>query len=382
MAGRRSAAARPGATGFSMIEVLIVMIIIAILAAIAIPMYLGQRDRAKDAAARAGGRQIATALLSRVLDSDADDPWPATCDRDDARTLSGPRPVAGQPVRPRHADAHGDVALPRRTTCTSATSRGRSRDPTGSPCSCVKQADFIAAVTALLVIIAAVYGLLIGSFLNAWAWRLAHHESISKGRSHCPSCGHQIRAYDNIPVLSWLLLRGRCRDCGAPISWRYPVGEAVTAALFVGIVLLDGLDWVLVPHLLFVSALVLVSQVDLEVRLIPDVVILPVAAVGVPLMILFGDGPWWEWLVAALGAAGFLFLISEVYYRVRHVEGMGFGDVKLALCMGVYLGAAVVPALFIGFLSGAVIGVILAGGHQSRRQDRHPVRAVPRRREP
>jgi leader peptidase (prepilin peptidase)/N-methyltransferase len=214
-------------------------------------------------------------------------------------------------------------------------------------------------MTALLVIIAAVYGLLIGSFLNAWAWRLAHHESITKGRSHCPSCGHQIRAYDNVPVLSWLLLRGRCRDCGAPISWRYPVGEALTAALFVGVVLLDGLDWVLVPHLLFVSALLLVSQVDLEVRLIPDVVILPVAAIGVPLMIAFGDGPWWEWLVAALGAAGFLFLISEVYYRVRHVEGMGFGDVKLALCMGVYLGAAVIPALFIGFLSGALIGVLV-----------------------
>ncbi len=137
-------------------------------------------------------------------------------------------------------------------------------------------------MTALLVIIAAVYGLLIGSFLNAWAWRLAHHESITKGRSHCPECGHQIRAYDNIPVLSWLLLRGRCRDCGAPISWRYPLGEAVTAAIYVGVVLMDGLSWVLVPHLLFVSALVLVSQVDLEIRIIPDAVILPVAAVGVP----------------------------------------------------------------------------------------------------
>ena len=214
-------------------------------------------------------------------------------------------------------------------------------------------------MTALLVIIAAVYGLLIGSFLNAWAWRLTHEESITKGRSHCPQCGHQIRAYDNIPVFSWLALRGRCRDCGAQISSRYPLGEALTALLFVGIVLMDGLDWILVPHLLFVSALVLISEVDLEIKIIPDVVILPVAAVGVPLMILFGDGTWWEWLVAGLGAAGFLFLISEVYYRVRHVEGMGFGDVKLALCMGIYLGAAVIPALFIGFLSGAIIGVVV-----------------------
>ncbi len=214
-------------------------------------------------------------------------------------------------------------------------------------------------MTALLVVIAAVYGLLIGSFLNAWAWRLAHGESIAKGRSHCPQCGHQIRAYDNIPVLSWLLLRGRCRDCGAAIGWRYPVGEAVTAALFVGVVLMDGVAWVVIPHLLFVSALVLVSQVDLEIRIIPDVVILPVAAVGVPLMILFGGGVWWQWVVAGAGAAGFLFLISEVYYRVRHVEGMGFGDVKLGLCMGVYLGAAVVPGLFVGFLTGAVVGVAI-----------------------
>ncbi len=214
-------------------------------------------------------------------------------------------------------------------------------------------------MTVLLVIIALVYGLIIGSFINAWAYRLAHDESIREGRSHCPHCGHQIRAYDNIPVVSWLLLRGRCRDCGAPISWRYPAGEALTAALFVGVALMDGLSWLLVPHLLFVSALVLISQVDLEIRIIPDIVILPVAAVGLPLMIVLGDGAWWQWPVAGLGAAAFLFLISEVYFRVRHLEGMGFGDVKLALCMGIYLGAAVVPALFIGFLSGAVIGVVV-----------------------
>lgn len=210
-----------------------------------------------------------------------------------------------------------------------------------------------------LIVIAAVYGLVIGSFLNAWAWRLAHDEHITRGRSHCPRCGSQLRFYDNIPVVSWLLLRGRCRDCREPISWRYPLGEILTAALYVAVVLHDGLDWVLIPHLLFVSALMLVSQVDLEIRIIPDVIILPVAAAGLPLMILFGDGPWWEWPAAGLGAAAFLFLISEVYYRVRHVEGLGFGDVKLALCMGVYLGAAVVPALFIGFLSGAVIGIAL-----------------------
>ena len=219
-------------------------------------------------------------------------------------------------------------------------------------------------MTALLIVIAVVYGLLIGSFLNAWAWRLAHDEKITAGRSHCPRCRAQIRAYDNIPVLSWLVLRGRCRDCGAPISWRYPAGEALTAALFAAVAVMDGLSWLLVPHLLFVSALILVSQVDLEKQIIPDIVILPVAALGVPLMIVLGSAPWWQWPLAGLGAAGFLFLISEVYYRIRHVEGMGFGDVKLALCMGVYLGPAVVPALFLGFLSGAVVGVVLIGGRR------------------
>jgi len=219
-------------------------------------------------------------------------------------------------------------------------------------------------VQVFLIVVAVVYGLLIGSFLNAWAWRLAHGEKITTGRSHCPRCGAQIRAYDNIPVASWLLLRGRCRDCGEPISWRYPLGEALTAALFAAVAVMDGLLWLLVPHLLFVSALILVSQVDLEIKIIPDIVILPVAALGLPLMIVLGSAPWWQWPVAALGAAGFLFLISEVYFRIRHVEGMGFGDVKLALCMGVYLGPAVVPALFIGFLSGAVVGVILVGGRR------------------
>jgi len=219
-------------------------------------------------------------------------------------------------------------------------------------------------VQAFLIVVAVVYGFLIGSFLNAWAWRLAHGESITAGRSHCPKCGAQIRSYDNIPLVSWLLLRGKCRDCGAPISWRYPLGEALTAALFAAVAVMDGLSWLLVPHLLFASALIVVSQVDLEKRIIPDIVILPVAALGLPLMIVLGPAPWWQWPVAGLGAAGFLFLISEVYYRIRHVEGMGFGDVKLALCMGVYLGPAVVAALFLGFLSGAAVGVILIGGRR------------------
>jgi leader peptidase (prepilin peptidase)/N-methyltransferase len=212
-------------------------------------------------------------------------------------------------------------------------------------------------MTTFLIVAAAVYGLILGSFINAWAWRLAHDESIWRGRSHCTECGGQIRAYDNIPVVSWLLLRGRCRDCGAAISWRYPAGEAATAALFAAVAAFVGLSWLLVPYLVFVSALVLVTQVDLEIQIIPDVVILPAAAVGLVLMVWLADGAWWQWPVAGLAAALFLFVIAWLYERIRGVEGMGLGDVKMALCMGVYLGAAVIPALFVGFVSGAVIGV-------------------------
>ncbi len=214
-------------------------------------------------------------------------------------------------------------------------------------------------ITALFVALLALFGLLFGSFFNAWAWRLAHDERITRGRSHCPHCGHTLRSYDNIPVVSWLVLRGRCRDCRAPIHWRYPAGEAGTAVLFAALAALDGPSWVLIPHLIFVSALIVITQVDLEIRIIPDVVILPAAAVGLPLMIAFGGGAWWQWPVAGLAAFAFLFLIGEIYYRLRGVEGMGFGDVKLALCMGIYLGPSVIPALFIGFLLGALLGASL-----------------------
>jgi leader peptidase (prepilin peptidase)/N-methyltransferase len=209
------------------------------------------------------------------------------------------------------------------------------------------------------VVVVGVCGLLIGSFLNACAYRIPRHISIAKGRSFCPHCHAQIRAYDNIPVLSWLLLRGRCRDCGQPISPRYPLVEALTAGLFALAAGVDGISWLLVPHLLFVAALILVAEIDIEVRLIPDVVILPVAAIGLVLMIVLEPADWLQWIVAGAGAALFLFTVALVYEKLRGVTGMGMGDVKMGLCMGFFLGAAVVPALFIGFVLGALIGVLL-----------------------
>jgi leader peptidase (prepilin peptidase)/N-methyltransferase len=211
----------------------------------------------------------------------------------------------------------------------------------------------------VLIVATTVFGLLIGSFLNAWAYRLPRDISIAAGRSFCPACRAQIRWYDNLPLVSFVVLRGRCRACGARISPRYPAGEAVTAALFGTAAAVTGLSWQLAPQLVFLAVLVLVSQIDLEYRIIPDVIVLPAAGIGLAAMTALHPGRWYEWLGAALGAAAFMWLIAVLYERVRGMSGMGMGDVKLALCMGAYLGVAIVPALFIGFFLGAVVGLVL-----------------------
>jgi leader peptidase (prepilin peptidase)/N-methyltransferase len=220
---------------------------------------------------------------------------------------------------------------------------------------------------AYVIVLAGVFGLLIGSFLNACAYRLPLGISVAYGRSFCPVCTTQIRAADNIPLVSWVVLRGRCRACGAPISWRYPLVEALTAVLFAAVAALTGPGALLPLRLLFLAALILVSDIDIAERIIPDVVILPVAVVGVVGMTVLdpGGGPRWVWLVSGLGAAGFLLGAGLVYERLRGVEGMGMGDVKLALCMGFFLGAAVIPALFIGFIVGALAGIVLLARGQS-----------------
>ncbi len=216
------------------------------------------------------------------------------------------------------------------------------------------------ALDIYIVAVAGVFGLLIGSFLNACAFRIPQGISIAWGRSFCPSCTTQILAYDNVPVLSWLLLRGKCRACGAPISVRYPLVEGLTGLLFAGVAILDGPSGVLLPHLVFVAALVLVSEIDLAERIIPDVVVLPVAAIGAVAMTVLrpGGSAWWVWIVSGCGAAAFLLLTALGYEWLRKQEGMGMGDVKLGLCMGMFLGSSVIPALFIGFVAGAVAGAI------------------------
>ncbi len=205
---------------------------------------------------------------------------------------------------------------------------------------------------AVPVALIGVLGAAVGSFLNVVIHRLPRGESVVSPASRCPSCEAPIRPWDNVPVVSWLILRGRCRHCGAPISVRYPLVELLTALSFAAVALARGVDDDLVLELPFVAVLIAVAGIDLEHRIVPNKIVAPAAvyAVAAGAVVMTDDLP--ELLIA--GAAAFLamLLIALAYPR-----GMGMGDVKLAGVMGLYLGQSVMPALFIGFLSGSVVGV-------------------------
>lgn len=207
---------------------------------------------------------------------------------------------------------------------------------------------------APFVLLALLAGLAVGSFLNVVAHRLPRGESLLRPGSRCPACGHPIRWHDNVPVLGWLVLRGRCRDCGAPISWHYPAVEALTGLLFALIVATQDDALAIVLGLLLVTALVPITLIDLAERLIPNAITLPAAiaalAAGLALDIEFVP----EQLLAGAGAFAFFFLAAWLYPR-----GMGMGDVKLAGVLGLCLGRAVVPAIFIALISGVLAGLVV-----------------------
>ena len=221
-----------------------------------------------------------------------------------------------------------------------------------------------------------VLGLIIGSFLNVVVWRVPRGESIAHPPSHCPACGAAVRPRDNVPVLSWLLLRGRCRDCRAPISARYPLVEAGTALVFVVLAARIGLEPEL-PAFLYLGAIgVALTLIDLDVKRLPNAIVLPsyvVALVLLGVAALF-DGELGPYLRAGLGMAalfGFYFVLALVY-----PAGMGFGDVKLAGVLGLYLGwlgwAEVVTGAFLGFLFGGVVGMALKAARKAGRKSQIP----------
>ena len=214
-----------------------------------------------------------------------------------------------------------------------------------------------------LLLLVAVTGLAVGSFLNVVIWRVPRGESVVRPPSACPGCGAQIRSRDNVPVLSWLLLRGRCRQCGTSIAVRYPLVELLTAALFVVVTLRFGFDPVLPAYLYLVAVGVALAAIDLDHRRLPDALTLPsypVVAVLLGLGALLGSDSG-DWLRAVLGGAA----MFAVYFALcfAYPAGMGFGDVKLAGVLGMataWIGWGPWAAgLFLGFLLGGVFGVLL-----------------------
>ena len=209
-------------------------------------------------------------------------------------------------------------------------------------------------------------GMIAGSFISVVAHRVPRGLSIVGPRSQCPSCGAQIAAHDNIPVVSWLLLRGRCRRCGEPIPARYPAVELGLGAAFVATVLVLWNDPAqLAMGLVFVATLAAITLTDLERRIIPNRILLASAIAGLAIAAIADPGSLPERVIAALGAGGLLLLTALAYPK-----GMGMGDVKLAALMGLYLGGAVAPALLVGFLAGALVGVglLLREGAAARKR--------------
>ena len=198
------------------------------------------------------------------------------------------------------------------------------------------------------------FGALIGSFLNVVAYRVPVGESLVSPGSHCPGCGAAVRPYDNVPVLSWFILRGRCRDCGTRISPRYPLVELLTAAAFATVVAVNGFDDDLLLELPFVAALIALAAIDLDHRLLPNKIVYPLAAYGLVATLLVDRADLVENVVAGAGAFTFLFVALLAYPR-----GMGMGDVKLAGAMGLFLGLSVIPALLVAFLSGSIVGLAM-----------------------
>jgi leader peptidase (prepilin peptidase)/N-methyltransferase len=211
-------------------------------------------------------------------------------------------------------------------------------------------------MAAILLFLA---GLLVGSFVTVVAHRVPRGESVVGGRSRCPACGAQIAAYDNVPVLSWLALRGRARCCGAPISPRYPLTELALGALYAAtaLVLWEEPGEVALG-LVFVTMLVAVTLTDLERRIIPNKVLLVAAVLALAIAAATDPGSLPERAIAAVAAGGLFFAAALAYPR-----GMGLGDVKLAATMGLFLGRDVGPAIVVALLAGSLVGLAMIARH-------------------
>lgn len=208
------------------------------------------------------------------------------------------------------------------------------------------------------IVIVAAFGLVIGSFLNVCIYRLPREESVVWPASRCTSCGRALEWFENIPVLSWAVLAGRCRTCRAPVSAQYPLVELVTAVLFVGAYLAWGWTPLLAVRLLFVCGLIVLFAIDYEHQILPNVITLPGIVVGVAASLVLPPG-WASALIGLLVGGLFPFAVAELYSRLRGREGMGMGDFKMLAMVGAFLGW---PLVWLTLILACVLGVVIGGG--------------------
>lgn len=205
-------------------------------------------------------------------------------------------------------------------------------------------------------------GATVGSFLNVVIHRLPLGESVVTPRSRCPHCGTPIEAWNNVPILSWLLLRGRCAHCRAPISVRYPAVELLTGVVWVAVAVRFGLTPATGAGVVFVSSLVAITFIDIDHFEIPDEISLPGIVVGAFARPLVFEVPWYDGVLGAALGGGILYAVRWSYEKVRGVEGMGMGDVKLIAMLAAFLGpTSVLPIILVSSIVGLVVGsVVLA----------------------
>lgn len=214
-------------------------------------------------------------------------------------------------------------------------------------------ADWFMTVYSVLL------GLALGSFLNVCIYRIPLRMSIIYPPSTCPACGEKVRAYDNIPLVSYILLRGRCRDCRNPISWRYPAVEALTGLLSLALFIRYGPSYQYLISLIFIGTLIIISFIDLDHQIIPDVLSLPGIGAGLAVAFIPGRVSLVDSLIGATAGGGILLLVAIVFKRLTGKEGMGGGDVKLLAMIGAWMGWRALPlTILISSLTGAIVGSI------------------------
>ena len=222
-------------------------------------------------------------------------------------------------------------------------------------------------ITPVVVVLLFAFGLIVGSFLNVCIYRLPRRESVVWPASHCTSCSRVLSWYENVPIAGWLALRGRCRTCHAAISPMYPIVELVTGLTFVGSFLVYGLTPLLAVRLLFACAMIVLFVIDLQHQILPNVITVPGIVVGVAASVFLPPG-WLSSFIGALVGGGLLYVIAESYYRLRGIEGLGMGDVKMLAMIGAFLGwpLMLVTLVFASF-AGSLLGVALIAGGRGMR---------------